>query len=347
MTDIWDRISDPSRVYIIAEAGVNHNGSIEMALNLIEEAAKSGADCVKFQSFKAERVASAIAPKANYQLITSDPHESQIDMLKKLELPEKSYEILNQRSDELGIDLFSTPYNFADVDLLLDHGFPAFKIASGQIVELPFIKYVASKMRPIILSTGMATMQEIKEAVNVLRNFGNNKFVLLQCNTNYPSKIEDANLRVIPVLKRKFSNPVGYSDHTLGNLCCIAATAIGAVVIEKHFTLDKSLPGPDQSTSADPLEMRMLIDEIREVETTLGSKKKIPTKSERSNTPAMRRSISARVDIQAGTIIEESMLDFIRPSTGLPPKFWNKVVGSKATSDIKKGTLIGETDFEQ
>lgn len=347
MRDIWQNIIKQNSVYIIAEAGVNHNGSTEMALDLIEAAARAGADCVKFQTFKAERVATADAMKLNYQLDTTDTGESQVDMLKKLELPKEVYGDLIKRSEEVGIDLLSTPYNFADVDLLNTLGFPAFKISSSQIVETPFLRYVASSMKPIILSTGMATLQEIERAVKTLREAGNDRLVLLQCTTNYPSKIGDANLMVLSMLAEKLGVHTGYSDHTLGNTCGIAAATLGAKVIEKHFTLDKSLPGPDQSASADPIEMKAFIRAIRDVQLALGDGVKTPTESEIVNSKGMRRSISARLDIASGIIISEDMLDFSRPATGLSPEMWDAVVGSKAVRDIKRGTLISDTDFKR
>lgn len=347
MRDIWQNIIKQNSVYIIAEAGVNHNGSTEMALDLIEAAARAGADCIKFQTFKAERVATADAMKLKYQLDTTDQKETHVEMLKKLELPQEAYGDLIKRSEEVGIDLLSTPYNFADVDLLNTFGFPAFKISSSQIVEIPFLRYVASTMKPIILSTGMATLQEIKNAVKTLREAGNDKLVLLQCTTNYPSRIEDANVMVLSMMEKEFGVVTGYSDHTLGNICSIVATTVGAKVIEKHFTLDKTLPGPDQSASADPIEMKSFVSAIRDVHIALGDGVKEPTIAELANSKGMRRSISARLDITSGIIISEDMLDFSRPATGLSPEMWDVVVGSKAVRDIKRGTLIRETDFKQ
>ncbi len=237
------KLGGSNPVFIIAEAGVNHNGDIELAKELIRKAKQSGADCVKFQTFKAEQVASAGAPKALYQMRSTDPAESQIDMLRALELKEGDYPELLRTCEEEEILFLSTPYNFKDADFLYGLGVSGFKIASGQLIEHPFLEHVAKRGKPLILSTGMGTLKEVEEAIEVIRKAGNDKIVLLQCTTNYPSPVEETNLRAMVTMREGCSVLAGYSDHTLGNTASIAAIALGACVLEKHFTLDKNLPG--------------------------------------------------------------------------------------------------------
>ena len=292
------------RVYIIAEAGVNHNGSIDMAYQLIDKAKEIGADCVKFQTFKAEQIVTASSPKANYQLKVTDAQESQYDMLKKLELQKEDFKKLKDYCEKKGIDFMSTPYNFEDADLLNDIGVSVFKIASGQVAELPFLKYVAAFKKKMIVSTGMASMQEVHDAVNAMHTSGNKDIVILQCNTDYPSKPEDTNLLAMLTMRDELKVKVGYSCHVPTNYACYAAVALGAEMIEKHFTLDKKLPGPDHSCSLEPNEFKELIEGIRTVEKSLGSGIKTPSESEQKNTYGMRRSLVAKADIKAGTVLK-------------------------------------------
>ncbi len=331
---------------IIAEAGINHNGDLDRAIALAEAAVRSGADCVKYQTFKAKRVVTPTAPKAEYQLETTDNAESQLEMLSKCELTLEMHQALRTRCAELGIQFLSTPYNFEDVDLLEEIGIDAYKIASGQIVELPFLKRVAQLGKPIILSTGMATLEEIDSAVAVIQANGNPTLSLLQCTTNYPSKIEDANLRVIPSLKDRYRLEVGYSDHTLGDEAAIAAVALGATIIEKHFTLDKSLPGPDHACSATPDEFALLAARIRSVEAALGDGVKQPTKAERANAPGMRRSIVTTRSIQAGDLFDASHLTFKRPASGLSPVRFDELVGKRALADLAANSIVTEDSVE-
>jgi len=333
-------IGPGSQCFIIAEAGVNHNGDINLAKQLIKKAKECGADCIKFQTFKAEHVASANAPKASYQLKTTDPKESQIKMLKKLELPSESYGELIQFSKEQGIIFLSTPYNLDDVNFLDELGVQAFKLASMHAVEPNIIKHVARKGKPLILSTGMATLGEIDEAVKLFRETGNEQLVLLQCTTNYPSRQEDANLLSMRTMRDAFDVLVGYSDHTQDDTACIVSVALGATVIEKHFTLDKNLPGPDQSTSYEPKEFSRLIGVIRNAEKVLGSASKEPCEMEKINTAGMRRSLVSKKNIPAGTEITENMLTCKRPATGLSPRYIDYVVGKKARKDIPADSLI-------
>lgn len=333
-------ISGNSPVFIIAEAGVNHNGDLEIAKRLTKEAAVSGADCIKFQTFKAERVVTKNAPKAKYQLETTDKTENQIDMLRKIELKPEQHIELKQYAEELGIVFLSTPYNMEDVDLLEDIGVLAYKVASGQIVEIPFLRKIAVTGKPIFLSTGMSTLAEIDTALNTIMKEGNDQVVVLQCTTNYPSSFKDANLRVLQTLESTFGSLVGYSDHTIGEEAVIAAVALGAKVIEKHFTLDKDLPGPDHSSSMTPLEFKLLTEKIRRTESSLGSTKKTPTEIEKENAVGMRRSIVASRNIRIGDTINDDSITFKRPATGLSPQFFDMILGKKAAKNISVDELL-------
>jgi len=327
-------------VFIIAEAGVNHNGSWDIAKRLVKEAALSGADCIKFQTFKAERVVTLKAPKAAYQLETTDALESQLDMLRKIELKPEYHVRLKKYAEKLGLVFLSTPYNFEDVEPLEKVKVVAYKVASGQIVEGPFLKKIAKTRKPVFLSTGMATMKEIGEAVRIIKKEGNDKLILLQCTTDYPSKIEDANLRALRTLQDTFKCLVGYSDHVIGSEAALAAVALGAKVIEKHFTLDKDLPGPDHSTSMTPAEFKEFARKIRVVEKALGNGIKIPSAREVKNAKGMRRSIVAAKYIGKGKIIEESAVTFKRPAIGLEPKFYEAIIGKKAAKDICRDDIL-------
>lgn len=333
-------------VFIIAEAGVNHNGKLEQAKKLIKEAAIAGVDCVKFQTFKAERVVTRNAPKAKYQLGTTDNAESQFDMLKALELNAQDHRQLKEDAQKLGLVFLSTPYNFEDVDLLEEIDVGAYKVASGQIVELAFLRKIARLGKPIFLSTGMANLNEIKTAVEVITKEDNDKVILLQCTTNYPSKAEDSNLKVIPRLQDEFSCIVGYSDHTIGEIAAIAAVALGAKVIEKHFSLDKSLPGPDHSSSLNPQELKSLVEGIRNTEKLLGISQKEPTEIEKENAAGMRRSLVAVRNISKGEIIRESDITFKRPATGLKPKYFDELIGKRARKDIAADDLFQKDMIE-
>lgn len=325
-----------SRVYIIAEAGVNHNGSLDLAYQLIDKAKEVGADCVKFQTFKAEQIVTKESPKAQYQLLVTDKQESQFDMLKKLELQKEDFKKLKDYCAKKKIDFMSTPYNFEDVDLLNDIGVSAFKIASGQIAELPFIKYASAFKKRMIVSTGMANMTEVTDAVKTMWLAGNNDIVLLQCNTDYPSKIEDTNLLAMCTMHNELKVRVGYSCHVPNNYACFAAVALGAEMIEKHFTLDKKMPGPDHSSSLEPAEFKELVEGIRNIEKCFGTGVKTPSDSEKKNTYGMRRSLVAKADLKAGEVIQKKDIAFKRPMNGLSPNFYEKIVGKKLKADLAK-----------
>lgn len=321
--------------YVIAEVGVNHNGDLDLALRSIEEACKIGVDCVKFQTFKAKQIVTRESPKAAYQLEVTSKSESQFDMLKKLELGYDDYIKILNRCKELKVDFLSTPYNKEDVDFLVSLGVDAFKIASGQLTETPFIKYAAQQGKRMILSTGMATMSEVFDAVQAVRACGNEDIVVLQCTTNYPSLIEDANLNAMLAIKEACKVQIGYSDHVQNNYACYAAVALGARVIEKHFTLDTSLPGPDHSSSLNPADFGQLVNGIREIEKSLGHGIKTPSPSESRNIFGMKRSLVFIKDLTKGSVIDESCIGFKRPSNGLEPKMLDKILGKKVTQDVK------------
>lgn len=327
-------------IYIIAEAGVNHNGDTALALKLIEQAKLSGADCVKFQTFKAEQIVTANSPKAKYQLEVTDKKESQFDMLKKLELSVDDYHLLINKCKELGIDFLSTPYNINDVDFLEELHVSGYKIASGQLTEIPFLKYVAQKQKLMIISTGMANMSQVFDAVEAIRSQGNDNIVVLQCTTNYPSKIEEANLLAMQSMKEACKVRVGYSDHVQNNYACFAAAALGAEIIEKHFTLDKNMDGPDHSSSLDPSEFKELVTGIRNIEKALGTGLKKPTVIEIENSYGMKRSLVLNMDLPSGTILNEQHIGFKRPFNGLSPNMLELVLGKKITRNMLKDESI-------
>jgi len=333
---------------IIAEAGVNHGGKLLIAKQLALAAKDAGADAVKIQTFSASRVASVDAPKASYQLKSTDPKESQFEMLKKLQFPDDDYPPLLQYCQELEIEFLSTPYNEEDVDFLVSIGVRRLKLASISIAEPHFIKYAASTGLPLILFSGMATMAEIETALNASYSVGNYDIVVLQCTTNYPSSIEDTNLRAMVSIREGLQTRVGYSDHTQTDTACISAVALGAEVIEKHLTLDKSAAGPDHSCSCDPVEFMNLVSKIREAETCLGSAIKSPTQSELLNMPGMRRSLVARFNLPKGKVLAESDLTLRRPMNGLRPSFINELIGKPLRIPLEKGQLISweHIDFE-
>lgn len=326
--------------YIIAEVGVNHNGDLDLAKQLIVEAKRAGADCVKFQTFKAERVATANVPKAQYQLQTTPPTESQLEMLRKLELKGEYYPELLALCTHEGIGFLSTPYSSEDTEFLARLGAEAFKIASALLIETEFVGQVARYGKPIILSTGMATLAEVDNAVRTIRKNGNNQIILMQCTTNYPSQIGDANLRAMQTMAIAFDLPVGYSDHTLSTTACVLSIGLGACIVEKHFTIDKSLPGPDQSTSANVDEFRQLVVAIRDAEAALGNGRKEPSEAERVNMIGMRRSIVAREFIPAGATITSKMLISKRPATGISPSELMDVLGTRSIVPIEADEIL-------
>jgi N,N'-diacetyllegionaminate synthase len=333
-------VGEQAPCFIIAEAGVNHNGDINLAKRLVDVAMQAGADAVKFQTFKAENVVTKTAKKAEYQKKTTGAEESQFVMIKKLELEERDFEELFGYAHRKGIIFLSSPFDKRSVDLLDRLGVPAFKIASGEITNLPLIKYIAQKGKPIILSTGMSTIAEIKEALQVINEEGTRDIVLLHCVTSYPAEVESSNLRAMETLRRTFKLPVGLSDHTIGITVPIAAVALGAAALEKHFTLDKNLPGPDHKASLTPEELNQMIIVVRQVEEAMGNGIKSPTEEEEEIKRVARRSIVAKIDIPKGTFITEEMLDIKRPGIGIEPKYLDLIVGRKARRNIKKDCIL-------
>ena len=331
--------------FIIAEAGVNHNGDEKAAAELVRQAKQAGADCVKFQTFKAERVVTALAPKANYQLSVTDPKQSQLDMLRSIELAEHAYGDLVALCANEEIVFTSTPYNEQDITFLYELGVPLLKSASIHIAEPRFLQKLAETGLPLIVSTGMASWNEIDEAVKAIRSTGNEHFVLLQCTTNYPSLLEDTHLRAMVEIGKRQQCLVGYSDHTQTHIPCLGATALGACVIEKHFTLDKNLPGPDHSTSETPDSFSALVESIRKIEIALGSNEKHPTKAEQENMLGMRRSIVSRNHLTAGHIISEEDLTCKRPASGIAPREWNKLIGKRTSRSLPEGTILQWDDI--
>lgn len=326
--------------FIIAEAGVNHNGDVSLAKKLIDVAKESGADAVKFQTFRAEEVVTMSAEKAPYQKEATGTEGSQIDMIKKLELSETDFRDLFAYARLKGIILLSSPFDKGSVDLLDQLGVPAFKIPSGEITNFGLLRHIARKRKPIIISTGMSTSGEVEEALEVIRKEGVEDIILLHCVSCYPARIGDMNLRVMGTLRRVFKLPVGLSDHTLGTTIPIAAAALGASVIEKHFTLDKDLPGPDHRASLEPEELKQSVKAIHQVELAIGDGKRRLTAEEERIKKLVRRSIVAKADIPKGTIITEEMLDIKRPGTGIEPKYIESVVGNVAKTTIRPDEVI-------
>ena len=326
--------------FIIGEAGVNHNGSFELARKLVDVAVDAGCDAVKFQTFKAENVCSSLAPKAAYQLQTTAREESQVEMVRKLELPFEAFRELRDYCRDKNIIFLSTPFDYESADFLADLPVPAFKIPSGELTNLFFLEHIARKGRPLIVSTGMATMEEVRIAVEVLCGAGNRQMVLLQCVSDYPAKPASMNLRVMDTLEQAFGVAVGLSDHTVGLEIAFAAVALGACVVEKHFTLSHELPGPDQRASLEPHDLVSLVRGIRNIEAALGDGVKAPAAEELNTADVARRSLVAARFIPAGALLTIEMLDILRPGTGLPPATRSQLVGRHARHDIEAGTLL-------
>ena len=330
-----------NKVFIIAEAGVNHNGSIELAKKLIEKGAEAGVDAVKFQSFKANKLVTVNAEKADYQVANIGKNdENQYVMLKKLELDYDKHQELMDYAKSKGVMFLSSAFDLESIDLLVDLDLSVFKIPSGEITNLPYLRKIAQTNKPVILSTGMATLGEIEAALEVLKNNGTTDVTILHCNTEYPTPMSDVNLTAMNTMKDAFKVKVGYSDHTLGIEIPIAAVALGAEVIEKHFTLDKTMEGPDHKASLEPDELKQMVKSIRNIEEALGNGVKTPTESERKNKVVARKSIVAKTTICFGEMLSEENLDIKRPGTGISPMLWNEIIGSKATKDYQTDELI-------
>src|SRR2546423_383139 len=328
---IGDRvIGSGAPCFVIAEAGVNHNGDLDLAQQLVDAAADAGADAVKFQTFRAAGVVAEDAPSAAYQRVGDDRDTAQYDLLRRLELDEDAHVALLEHAGRRGIVFCSTPFDLPSVDLLERLGVPFFKIASGDLTYTQLLRCVAAKHRPIVLSTGMADIDEVAAAVDTLTAAGAPDVALLHCVSEYPAPIEDANLRAIPAMAERFGLPVGLSDHTPGVTVAIAAVAVGAAIIEKHFTLDRALPGPDHRASLEPSDFAQLVREIREVEGAMGTGKKQAAPSELANRDIVRRSVFAAVEVGEGAPITHEMLECKRPGDGIPASDIDRVVGRRA-----------------
>lgn len=325
--------------FVIAEAGVNHNGDIALACQLVDVAASAGADAVKFQTFSAERLATSEAPKAEYQAKTTGEDESQYEMLKRLELSVDAHEILMRRCKERGILFLSTPFDEQSADLLEALGVAAYKTPSGELTNLPYLQHVARKGKPMIVSTGMSRLSDVDDAMTTIRN-ASGEVALLHCVSNYPAEPSTVNLRAMHTLQSAFGVPVGFSDHTAGLAIALASVALGATVLEKHYTLDRGLPGPDHQASLEPDELSDLVREIRDVEAALGNGHKIPTPSELTTAAAARKSLVLARDVSAGHVLTERDIVGKRPGTGLALKYRSHVVGRATRDALREGTVL-------
>ena len=326
-------------VYIIAEAGVNHNGSFDLACKLVDAAKEAGVDCIKFQTFKSENLVSRTAQKAEYQKETTGD-SSQRDMLKKLELSFSDFSRLKAYCEKKEICFLSTPFDFDSIDFLNSIDMPFWKIPSGEVTNLPYLLALAKTGKPVVMSTGMCTLQEIQEAIDVLRANGTKEIKLLHCNTEYPTPFEDVNLKAMQTMRNKFHVEVGYSDHTKGIEVPIAAVALGATIIEKHFTLDRNMEGPDHKASLEPQELAEMVRNIRNIEKAIGTGAKVPSPSEKKNIAVARKSIVAKTKIKTGDVFTVQNITAKRPGTGLSPMKWFDVLGKTALRDFEEDELI-------
>jgi len=335
-------IGNNQPVFIIAEAGVNHNGKLSLALKLVDAAVRAGADAIKFQTFITDKVITKNAEKETY-MKTKD--KSQYQMIKRLELSFKDFKKIAQYCAKKNIIFLSTPSDEQSADFLEDLGVGAFKIGSGEMTHIPFIEHVAKKGLPMIIATGASYIKEIAEVMQSVKKYGNNKIILLHCTSYYPAPFDQINLRALATIRKRFGVLVGYSDHTLGGAVSIGAVAMGACVIEKHFTLSKKLSGPDHCASLEPEEFKNLVSDIRNLEQALGSDEKRPTKIEHEERELGRRSIVVALPIKKGIKITSSMLAVKRPGYGLAPKYINKIIGHIARKDMPKDTLFALKDI--
>lgn len=335
-------ISEKSPVFIIAEAGVNHNGNLKLAKKLIDVAARSGADAVKFQTFNPETLVAGNVAKADYQTKNDKKaNENQYDMLKRLMLPRKWHRELKKYSENKGLIFLSTPFSLDDAIFLRNLGVKAIKVGSTDTENIPYLAEIAKWNIPIILSTGMSALPEIKEAVKIIQKTGNKKLTVLHCTTNYPTPYENANLRAITTLQRELKNiPIGFSEHTIGIEVAIASVALGARVIEKHFTLNRNLPGPDHLASLEPNELKQLVSSVRNIEAAMGTGKKVPFASEKKIAKIVQKSLVAARDIPIGKKLIAQDIAIKRPGTGIKPKFLYKVMGKVTKKEIKKNKLL-------
>jgi N,N'-diacetyllegionaminate synthase len=333
------------RCLVIAEIGVNHNGDEKLAAEMVQAAATAGADAVKFQTFRAEALASINAKTVSYQRERTGS-DDQLSMLKRLELPMDVFRSLAKQCTQLQIEFMSTAFDAASADALVAIGIRRLKIPSGELTNLPLLRHVAGLGVPLVISTGMSFMAEVEAALHVVRLAGANDVTLLHCTSNYPTAIHDVNLRAMDAMRERFGVSVGYSDHTEGMLVPVAAVARGAVVIEKHFTTDRSLPGPDQCVSMEPSEFAEMVRSIRQIELALGSGEKEPRPDELAVRTAVRRSVVLKRDVEAGQLISADDLDLLRPGTGIQPSELDRVIGARALRPLAQGAVPTWEDFE-
>lgn len=326
-------------VFIIAEAGVNHNGSFELACKLVDKAIEAGVDCVKFQTFKASNLVAHDAQKAEYQKRTTE-NSTQEEMLKKLELSFDEFIQLKDYCDKKEICFLSTPFDFDSIELLNSINMPFWKIPSGEVTNYPYLVALAKTQKPIVMSTGMCEMQEIRDAIQVLKENGTSEIRLLHCNTEYPTPFEDVNLNAMKTMRDTFGLEVGYSDHTRGIEVPIAAVALGATIIEKHFTLDRNMEGPDHKASLEPNELKEMVTSIRNIEKALGSSEKKVSESEKKNIVVARKSIVAKKSIKKDELFTVDNLTVKRPGNGISPMKWNELIGKKASRDYEEDEQI-------
>ena len=329
-----------NKTLIIAEAGVNHNGNIKLAKQMVDKAVGLGVDIIKFQTFVSKNIAAKSAKKAEYQKKQTDSSESQLEMLSRLELSFENFVELEKYCDKRGIEFLSTAFDLESIDFLSSLDMKRWKIPSGEITNLPYLMKIAKLNKPIILSTGMSTMKDIKDALTVLRDNGANDITVLHCTTEYPTPYEDVNLNAMNTIKNEFNVPIGYSDHTKGIEIPIAAVAMGATVIEKHFTLDKNMDGPDHKASLEPDELKAMVSAIRNIEIALGTGEKKPAASEKKNMLVARKSIIAKHNIKKGEVLSEESLTVKRPGNGISPMRWFEVIGKTATKGYEEDELI-------
>jgi N,N'-diacetyllegionaminate synthase len=333
------------RCFLIAEAGVNHNGSLENAHLLVDVAADAGADAVKFQIFTPKRLVSPSAPKAEYQIAATGGGDSQLEMLERLTLSRSGFAELREHAEERGIVFLCTAFDEENADFLSELGIAAFKIPSGEITNHPFLADLARKGKPLLVSTGMSTLAEVKAAVDVIDAEGSPPLALFHCVSQYPAPDNECNLRAMSTMRSAFGVPVGWSDHTLGIGISVAAVAAGADLIEKHFTLSRDLPGPDHAASLEPAELTQLVREVRALEAVLGNGVKVPAPSELSNVGLVRRSLHASRRLAAGHALEPSDFIALRPGGGISPAQLGDLVGRRVATDIEEGQLLAMTDF--
>ena len=327
------------RVLIIAEAGVNHNGSYDLACKLVDIAKAVGVDCIKFQTFKSKNLVSLTAQKAEYQKSTTGDG-SQVDMLKQLELSYDEFLSLKAYCDKVGICFLSTPFDFESIDFLNSIDMPFWKVPSGEVTNLPYLEAIARTGKPVVMSTGMCELNEIKAAIDALKANGTTDIKLLHCNTEYPTPFEDVNLKAMQTMRDVFGLEVGYSDHTKGIEVPVAAVALGATVIEKHFTLNRNMEGPDHKASLEPEELKAMVDSIRHIEVALGTGDKTPSPSEKKNIFVARKSIVAKIKILKGEFFTKDNITVKRPGSGISPMRWHEVIGTQAVRDFEEDELI-------